>query len=82
MKIFRNASSLLFVLVLFLGTGYFNPEYSSAFEADQQCHFDMSNLVIDMPSVDCDHDIETKQWILFEKSHTASIAHVIKRYRY
>ena len=68
-------------MALGISYSYFT-HYRSAFEADQKCHYELLAFSDSTTIVGCDHDIETKQWILFEKSHTASIAHVIKRYRY
>ena len=69
-------------LTLILTTAYFKPEYESAFEADQQCHFEMSTLQIDRPDLGCDHDTETRQWLLFDSERVNQPAEVVKRYKY
>tara|TARA_B100000700_G_C14758895_1_gene721155 strand:- start:407 stop:643 length:237 start_codon:yes stop_codon:yes gene_type:complete len=56
-------------------------KYKSAFEADQSCHYDLSMNSIELASQGCDHDLETNQWILYEKSKNNK-AKVLKRYRY
>ena len=82
MKIFTVISCLFLVLIATLTTAYFKPEYESAFEADQQCHFDMSTLKIDKPNLGCDHDTETRQWLLFDDERVNQPAEVVKRYKY
>ncbi len=82
MKILFITSSFFLLIILIFTTGYFNPEFKSAFEADQQCHFEMSSLISEMPELGCDHDIETRQWILFNPGTSNQPAEVVKRYRY
>ena len=82
MKIYTVISCLVLVLISILTTAYSNPEYESAFEADQQCHFDMSTLKIDKPNLGCDHDTETRQWLLFDDERVNQPAEVVKRYKY
>ena len=75
--------TLLFIFissVLFFA--YLKPEYRSAFEADQECHFQMSNMLITYTDLGCDHDLETRQWILFDAGKTNEKAEVLKRFRY
>ena len=82
MRIFNLISFFFFLIISIFGTGYFNPEYKSAFEADQQCHFDMKTFNLDISKLGCDHDLETRQWILFQEVTGESIAIVLERYRY
>ena len=82
MKIFTVISCLFLVLISILTSAYFNPEYESAFEADQQCHFEMSTLKVDKPNLGCDHDTETRQWLLFNDEGGNQPAEVVKRYKY
>ena len=82
MKIFTVISCLLLVLISIFSTAYFKPEYESAFEADQQCHFDMSILKVDKPNLGCDHDTETRQCLLFDDERVNQPAEVVKRYKY
>ena len=56
--------------------------YRSAFEADQACHAEKWQSYADAKGFGCDHDLETKQWILFEVSQEHEPAQVIKRFRY
>ncbi len=73
---------LIATLISISGIIYFKPDYRSAFEADQQCHFDMSNFSSEISSLDCDHDLETRQWILFNSEVSNKPADVLKRYSY
>ena len=82
MKIFTVISCLFLAMISLLTTAYFKPEYESAFEADQQCHFEMSTLKIDKPNLGCDHDTETRQWLLFNSERVNQPAEVLKRYKY
>ena len=70
----------LFVIVL--GSIYFFYGYKSAFEADQQCHYDMRLEAIELDGLGCDHDIETQQWLLFQEGVNNQPSKVLKRYRY
>ena len=72
--------SILFVCIF--GVLVFKPAYKSAFEADQQCHFEMSNLSVEKKSLGCDHDLETSQWILYQISPDHQPALVLERFRY
>ncbi len=56
--------------------------YKSAFEADQQCHYDMRMESIELDGLGCDHDLETKQWLLFKVGVNDQPSKVLKRYRY
>ena len=80
MKIINIISQIfLITLVCFLSYFWFG-SYRSAFEADQDCHFQLSSKVKD--TFGCDHDTETHQWILYEKQENSNPAKVIKRFRY
>ena len=61
---------------------YFFTGYDSAFEADQSCHSDLSNLPDQLGRIGCDHDIETHQWILYKNLDNSEPAKIIKKYRY
>ncbi len=73
---------LLTCLISIFGIIYFKPPYGSAFEADQQCHFDMKTFDLDISNLGCDHDLETRQWILFNSEVSNKPAEVLKRYKY
>ncbi len=70
------------LLVVILGSVYFFYGYQSAFEADQQCHYDMRLEYIELDGLGCDHDMETKQWLLFQRGVNDQPSKVLKRYRY
>ena len=73
----------LLTLIVFISVFLLlRPEFKSAFEADQQCHFDMSKAVASNPGIGCDHDIETRQWILFDSRESGQPAEIIKRFKY
>ena len=67
---------LALVLLLYLTT------YRSAFEADQACHFTQIHDYEGNPTYACDHDLETNQWLLYEKRSNEFPAKVVKRFRY
>lgn len=71
---------LLFIvgLLLFLSLN----KYRSAFEADQACHSQKIDGYGENPGYGCDHDLETRQWLLYEKFPTNQPAKVLRRYRY
>ncbi len=79
MRIFLAA--LIFLLSIFWCI-YALSKYKSAFEADQQCHYEISILQEDFDNLNCDHDTETRQWILFDASTNNQPAKVLKRFRY
>ncbi len=72
---------LISLISLLLGV-YLSTRYASAFEADQDCHFDLVKNYSQNSGAGCDHDLETRQWLLFEKKSTSGPAEVLKRYRY
>ena len=72
-----------FILILIIGIlSYWFLGFKSAFEADQLCHSTLANLDSNNQNIGCDHDIETHQWILYEKFEGSQPAKVIKRFRY
>ena len=70
---------MIFVFGIFL---YWFNGYDSAFEADQICHYQLNSYSAESKYLACDHDIETHQWILYEKEMDDKPAIVIKRFRY
>lgn len=56
--------------------------YRSAFEADQACHALQWDKFKDKPGYGCDHDIETRQWLLFRKGEDHIAADIVARFRY
>ena len=71
--------SLIGIIVGFL---YFLNGYKSAFEADQQCHYEMRLKSVELESLGCDHDLETNQWLLYQNGINDQPSQVIQRYRY
>ena len=57
--------SLSFVLLVTYGFFYLN-RYHSAFEADQACHSLKWSEYGDSTDFGCDHDLEPRQWLLYE----------------
>ena len=82
MKIVNLVSQLFFLLTLILFLIYFVTAYDSAFEADQYCHSSLSKYDGLSGKYDCDHDIETHQWILYESNENKDPAKIIKKFRY
>ncbi len=74
--IFACLIAIIFALIYFL-TGY-----KSAFEADQQCHYELKIKSEDLDKLGCDHDLETNQWLLFQEGINDQPSKVIKRFRY
>ena len=79
MKITIVFISLISIIVGFI---YFFTGYKSAFEADQQCHYEMRLKSDETDGLDCDHDLETNQWLLYQTGIHDEPSKVIKRYRY
>ena len=74
--------SVLFISAVVIGFLYFYTGYKSAFEADQQCHYELRLKSVELEGLDCDHDLETNQWLLYRKGVNDQPSQVIKRYRY
>ena len=79
MKLFILIISLIAII---FGALYFFTRYDSAFEADQQCHYEMRLKSLELEDLGCDHDLETNQWLLYQKGTNDQPAKVIERYRY
>ena len=79
MKVFLAVVSFF---IFSISAYYFFVRYQSAFEADQACHSEKWASYGDNPSFDCDHDLETNKWILYEMMPNHMPAKVIKRFRY
>ena len=79
MKLTIAFISLLVTILAFL---YFFTGYQSAFEADQQCHYEMRLQSVELDGLGCDHDLETNQWLLYRKGVNDQPSEVIERYRY
>ncbi len=72
------------VLVAILGVFLFFhfAKFKSAFEADKRCHQDINNEKNNINSLKCDHDFETRQWILYSLDDKSSEYQIYKRYYY
>tara|TARA_B100001250_G_scaffold406508_1_gene425684 strand:+ start:700 stop:939 length:240 start_codon:yes stop_codon:yes gene_type:complete len=68
--------------ILIFSYFYFLTGYKSAFEADQQCHYEMSIKSDQLEALGCDHDLETNQWLLYRKGRNGQPAQVVERYHY
>ncbi len=79
MKIFIAFISLIILISGFL---YFYTGYRSAFEADQQCHYELRLKATEFDNLGCDHDLETNQWLLYQESIDLQPSKVIERFRY
>ena len=79
----KFATLLIVVGLIFIGAiNWFNKDFASAFEADQSCHALLNNNYSQTQSIGCDHDLETRQWILYEKKSNIEPAKVLKRFKY
>ena len=74
--------TLIFLITIIFGFLYFFTGYKSAFEADQQCHYEMRLKSVELDGLACDHDLETNQWLLYRKGIDYKPSQVIERYRY
>ena len=74
--------ALISLLAIILGFLYFLKGYKSAFEADQQCHYEMRLKSVELDRLGCAHDLETNQWLLYRKGINDQPSQVIERYRY
>ena len=82
MKVVNLVSQVFFLLITVLFLIYFLTGYDSAFEADQNCHSYLSSYDNISGKYGCDHDIETNQWILYQKGINDKPSEVVERYRY
>jgi len=73
---------LLSLILIFVGYLYFFNGYKSAFEADQQCHYELRLKSVELEGLGCDHDLETNQWILYQQGINEMPSKVVERYRY
>jgi len=78
----KLAIVFIFLISIIIGFLFFFNGYKSAFEADQQCHYEMRLKSSDLDGLGCDHDLETNQWLLYQKGINDQPAHVVERYRY
>ena len=73
----------VFIFVLLAGFLIYNlTGFDSAFEADQSCHYYLSNYDNQVGNFGCDHDTETHQWILYDENNDTKPAKIIKKFRY
>ncbi len=76
--------SIIFICVLSIvfAIFHFSNRYQSAFEADQNCHSEIYINYSEDSKVGCDHDLETRQWILYKEGINGLPANVLERYKY
>ena len=74
--------ALISLIAIIFGFLYFFTGYKSAFEADQQCHYDFRLKSVELEGLGCDHDLETNQWLLYQQGMNDQPSQVIERYRY
>ena len=72
---------LIFLKAIIFGYLNFFTGYKSAFEADQQCHYELRLKSVELEGLGCDHDLETNQWILYQKGINDKPSQVVERYR-
>ena len=82
MKVISSIFQLIIIIFIVGILSYWLLGFNSAFEADQLCHSTLANLSSNNQTLGCDHDIETHQWILYEKNDDSKPASIIKRFRY
>tara|TARA_Y100001968_G_scaffold268259_1_gene258547 strand:- start:1689 stop:1928 length:240 start_codon:yes stop_codon:yes gene_type:complete len=78
----KIAGIILFSFLFILSAIYFFTGYKSAFEADQKCHYFLNNEYPQSSDFGCDHDLETRQWLLFKTGDDNQPSTVLKRFRY
>ena len=78
----KFAIALIALIAIIVGLFSFLTGYRSAFEADQQCHYELRLKSVELEGLDCDHDLETNQWILYQKGINDKPSQVVERYRY
>ncbi len=78
----KYAIALISLIAIIFGLLSFLTGYRSAFEADQQCHYEMRVKSNELEGLGCDHDLETHQWLLYQKGINDQPSQVIERYRY
>ena len=74
--------AFIFLIAIIVGFVYFFTGYKSAFEADQQCHYELRLKSVELEGLGCDHDLETNQWLLYHKSINDEPSQVVERFRY
>ena len=73
---------LISLIAIIIGYLNFARDYKSAFEADQQCHYELRLKSVELEGLGCDHDLETNQWILYQEGVDEKPSQVVERYRY
>tara|TARA_Y100001968_G_C19411422_1_gene746507 strand:- start:23 stop:262 length:240 start_codon:yes stop_codon:yes gene_type:complete len=75
--IFLSLALIAISLLIYSLTGF-----RSAFEADQECHFLLNSEHSKSSTYGCDHDLETRQWLLYNAEIEDQPAKIVKRFRY
>ncbi len=73
---------LIAMIAIAIIFSFFLTDYRSAFEADQACHVKKRENYNETPEFGCDHDLETRQWLLYQEGTNHQPAKVIQRFRY
>ena len=74
--------AITLLLISIASSAYTLTGFGSAFEADQECHFILNTEYSQFNDYGCDHDLETRQWLLYRSGLDAEPAKVIRRFRY
>ena len=74
--------AVISLIAIIFGCLYLFTGYKSAFEADQQCHYELRLKSVELEGLGCDHDLETNQWILYQEGINNKPSKVVERYRY
>ncbi len=74
--------AFLSLTIFIFGYLYFFTGYKSAFEADQQCHYELRIKSDELDGLGCDHDLETNQWLLYRQASNGQPSQIVERYRY
>ena len=64
---------LISLIAIIIGYLYFSKDYKSAFEADQQCHYDLRVQSVELEGLGCDHDLETINGFFIRKESMTSL---------
>ena len=78
----KTTIAFIAIIAILVGCLYFFTGYKSAFEADQQCHYELRLKSVELEGLDCDHDLETNQWLLYKKGIDDNPSQVVRRYHY
>ena len=78
----KIALAISLVLISIAAFAYSLTGFKSAFEADQECHSILNTEYSQFNDYGCDHDLETRQWLLYRSGLDDQPSKVVKRFRY